>query len=86
MGLIDCDRKGCVNIMCDRYTVDGDRICYECFDEFRTKYQGRMFTPEKFAKKLKKFMETEKVHYAPPKENEVSVDTFLDEHVKSRSW
>lgn len=28
-----CCRKGCVNIACDRHSLDHGYICYECFKE-----------------------------------------------------
>ena len=34
MGVLNCDRVGCDNIMCDRASTCGKYyICYECFDE-----------------------------------------------------
>jgi hypothetical protein len=34
MGVLACDRKGCENIMCDRYSEVYGYICEECFEEF----------------------------------------------------
>lgn len=33
MGVIPCDRSGCTNIMCDRYSWAYGRICDSCFEE-----------------------------------------------------
>ena len=33
MGVMGCSRKGCDNIMCDRYSDDYGYICWECFNE-----------------------------------------------------
>ena len=33
MGVLQCDRRECENIMCDRYSPKYGYICYECFDE-----------------------------------------------------
>ena len=31
--MMSCDRSGCDNIMCDRYSREYGYICYECFEE-----------------------------------------------------
>ena len=31
--LLKCDRKGCENILCDRYSYTYGYICDECFEE-----------------------------------------------------
>lgn len=33
MGVLACDRRGCENIMCDRYSYKHGYICNECFEE-----------------------------------------------------
>lgn len=33
MGVLSCDRYGCENIMCDRYSNEYGYICNECFEE-----------------------------------------------------
>ena len=33
MGVLACDRAGCVNIMCDRLSGHYGYICDECFEE-----------------------------------------------------
>jgi hypothetical protein len=33
MGVLACDRRGCKNIMCDRYSYKYGYICHECFEE-----------------------------------------------------
>jgi len=33
MGVSCCARKGCKNIMCDRYSPKYGYICYSCFNE-----------------------------------------------------
>ncbi len=35
MGVLACDRKGCENIMCDRYSNRVGYICEECFSELK---------------------------------------------------
>lgn len=33
MGVLACNRRGCRNIMCDRYSHEHGYICRECFNE-----------------------------------------------------
>jgi len=33
MGVLSCNRKGCENIMCDRYSKKFGYLCDECFSE-----------------------------------------------------
>ena len=33
MSVLACDRKGCENVMCDRYSHPYGYICDDCFDE-----------------------------------------------------
>lgn len=35
MGILACDRNGCDNIMCSRYSNYFGYICYDCFQELR---------------------------------------------------
>ncbi len=36
MGVLACDRSGCENVMCDRYSHEHGYICNECYDELIT--------------------------------------------------
>lgn len=33
MGVMSCSRRGCDNVMCDRYSPEFGHICHECFNE-----------------------------------------------------
>jgi hypothetical protein len=33
MSVLACDRRGCDNVMCDRYSHTYGYICNECFEE-----------------------------------------------------
>ena len=33
MGVLNCNRRGCENIMCDRHSITYGYICDECFEE-----------------------------------------------------
>jgi hypothetical protein len=51
MGVLECDRKGCENIMCGRYSHEYGYLCNECFSQLEDAiyYMG-----------IKTFMETDK--------------------------
>ena len=51
MGVLQCDRYGCENIMCDRLSHKYGYICNECFDELVLLGAGA---------NIEKFMGTEK--------------------------
>lgn len=52
MSVLKCNRKGCENIMCDRYSRIYGYICDSCFDElsnnefFRGSIDDFMYTPK----------------------------------------
>jgi len=33
MGVMSCDRRGCSNVMCDRYSDEHGYICPACYEE-----------------------------------------------------
>lgn len=33
MSVLGCDRTGCQNIMCERYSSDHGYLCHKCFEE-----------------------------------------------------
>ena len=46
-----CDRRGCENIMCDRYSHHYGYICNECFEELNNSgidIETFMNTPKKY--------------------------------------
>lgn len=50
MSVLACSRKGCENIMCDRYSTQYGYICDECFEELvNSKFNIAYFmqTPKK---------------------------------------
>lgn len=52
MGVMECDRKGCENIMCDRYSSTYGYLCHDCFEEMeqrRVDIATFMATPKKAA-------------------------------------
>jgi hypothetical protein len=61
MGVMHCNRKGCVHIMCDRYSEKFGYLCSECFDELiefvLLEGEGAIELES-----MKKFMETNKTH------------------------
>lgn len=51
MSFIACNRRGCSNIMCGRYSYEHGYICDECFEELTGLYD---------VIKISEFMESEK--------------------------
>ena len=37
MSVLACERRGCQNVMCDRYSSVHGYICYDCFEELVSK-------------------------------------------------
>lgn len=35
MGVLECDRRGCQNVMCDHFSHRYGYLCDECLDELR---------------------------------------------------
>ena len=54
MGVLECNRYGCENIMCDRLSHKYGYICNECFDELILLGAGA---------NIAKFMDTEKYNH-----------------------
>lgn len=51
MSVLQCDRRGCDNIMCDRYSGTYGCICSDCFDELcalgpEASISSFMYTPK----------------------------------------
>jgi len=57
MSVMECNRKGCDEIMCDEYSELTGYLCYSCLQDLRN------FEP-KSENDVKKFMKTEKVNYS----------------------
>lgn len=60
MSVMECQRRGCGNILCDKYSYEYGYICNSCFEEFV------MVTEKRDYLDLGSFMEsrkmTEKLH------------------------
>lgn len=83
MGVMQCHRKDCENIMCDLYIEDIGYVCYECQSEFKA-YLKEMNEDEEGMKhreikaRLKHFMKTSFGSYT--EEEDISVDDFFREY------
>ena len=53
MGVLSCSRRGCDNVMCDRYSSRFGYICWECFNE--------MVAKKIPTEKIEEFLDTKKV-------------------------
>lgn len=54
MGVMECDRNGCDNIMCSKYSNNYGYICDECFEEMK----GSDLSIETFMAKRKVVLES----------------------------
>lgn len=53
MGVMECRRNGCTNILCDRYSKEYGYICNDCFNELCE----TNLTPAQFMNTYKKLPE-----------------------------
>ena len=57
MGVMECARRGCNNIMCDHYNPETGYICYECLSELK---EIQKTNPGMTVKDIVSFMDTPK--------------------------
>ncbi len=83
MGVMECSRRHCDNILCNTYIDDIGFVCRECQAEFK-KYllhEGIAANTEKeIEKALSDFMETTKDDYSEAKNEEMDVDDFFKQN------
>lgn len=81
MGVMNCHRKCCENIMCDTY-IDGiGYLCNDCQREFKDYLTSKGIvdgTEGSIKRELKIFMKSEKDEYTEGKN--ISVDDFFREY------
>ena len=76
MGVCECSRAGCGNIMCKVLTVFGNYICYECLEEFKEHMRQigkEKATKEVYDTELSNFMDTLPGTYG----EEISIDDYF---------
>ncbi|RLA84795.1 MAG: hypothetical protein DRG78_00460 [Epsilonproteobacteria bacterium] len=44
MGVMACDRNGCDNLLCNKYSTEYGYICNECLEEMKNKQGNAKFT------------------------------------------
>ena len=66
MGVRNCYRTGCNNILADWYMPEVGYICRSCIDEFKESVEGQVMNKPQIIKKLKKFMQTTKGYKTEP--------------------
>lgn len=75
MGVKECDRAGCENIMCD-VCVGDYYVCWECCSEFRELVGEEKIPSREMSTKFVEFMSSPKsLNY---KEGGITVDEFLE--------
>lgn len=62
MGVMQCSRRGCDNILCDRCSINYGYICYECFEELVN--SGMSTDIEDFMNTMKKYKFKDTEHTA----------------------
>lgn len=62
MGVMECDRAGCTNIMAE-HIIDNEYLCETCYNEFEEwieeECEGYVITEYEFLQKFHVFMKTE---------------------------
>lgn len=77
MGVLNCDRTDCDNIMCDYYLSDFGYICRECKDEFNIQYIHQYYKLGlTIETAIMVFLKTSKVDDYKAKEIEQVLDNF----------
>lgn len=83
MGVMNCSRVGCSNIMCDTYVDDVGYVCYECTSEFK-KYlsfkNSTELTEREFHAEFKIFMKSRKDSF--DNNDKINVDDFFEKYTR----
>ncbi|MFW5847514.1 MAG: hypothetical protein ACOCVF_01160 [bacterium] len=81
MGVMNCSRPNCENIMCDTHIPFIGYICWECQSEFK-KYlesEGKTkFIESEINKELNKFMESRKNDFVYGES--INIDDFFEKY------
>ena len=82
MGVCECSRLGCEEIMCKDLTVFGNYICYDCQKEFKEqlKYLGYPYAKrDYYDEKLWEYLNNGTLLYISPerKNGEISIDEYF---------
>jgi len=77
MGVMNCSRKDCENILCDTYIPDIGYICRECKEEFKEKYPN--IKGEEVKSYLKEFMQTSKAEII---NDDITVEDYFNQYTK----
>lgn len=82
MGVLQCSRRGCDNIMCDIYVPQIGYVCNECREEFifRMKVRDLRYDSEIHAA-LEEFMDTYAYHGVREFTTN-NVEKFFEKHTK----
>lgn len=81
MGVMNCSRNDCTNILCDTYIHFVGYICNECQSEFKKYLQVKALNPTteyEINKELVQFISTSKqISYS---DDQISVESFFNKH------
>lgn len=80
MGVMQCHRKGCENIMCDTYINSVGYICSDCKYEFSVLFPQK-YSEDKLLRKLLKFMYREKkINHHKEYEGDIDAQEFFNKN------
>jgi hypothetical protein len=83
MGVMDCSRKDCDNIMCDTYIQSVGYVCFDCQSEFKTYLKKNSLDPKtegQIKRDLENFMTTSKDLYVDGEE--ITIDDFFNKETR----
>lgn len=83
MGVMNCSRKDCPEIMCHTYISGVGYICSDCQKEFKDYLEQHNLSPnteKKITTELKLFMQTTKGLYESDNGKEISVSDFFNKN------
>ena len=81
MGVCNCCRKGCENVMCTTYIEHIGYICMECIEDFKKQLDNQIghnrYQISDMHQYVKKFIESPKGQY--PMDKMITVDEFFEQ-------
>lgn len=83
MGVLNCSRSNCSNVMCDTYINDVGYVCSSCQEEFKNYLSDNNLNPlteGQISRELKLFMDTPVNLYK--KDPKITINEFFQKHTK----
>lgn len=80
MGVLNCSRRCCDNIMCNTYVRSVGYVCDDCQEEFKEyllQENISLHNDYSINKELEKFMDTDKGSFSKKNKTEMDVNEFF---------